>query len=93
MASPDQTVRVSAAGGRLRVELPPATIEADDAEALITQVSRHGQMTIDQVKRFLDDFIEDVALGELEKRTPGPDVLERLAARHPAPQQWYDEPE
>ena len=93
MATSEQTVKVSKTGGRLRVELPAATIEADDVEALIVQISHHGQTTLDQVRRFLDDFIEDVALKELEQRSPGVEVLERLAARHPAPQQWYDEPE
>lgn len=93
MAASNQTIRVSNAGGRLRVDLPAAIIEAEDAESLIVQISHHGQTTIDQVRRFLDDLIEDAALAEVERRSPGPDVLERLAGRHPAPQQWYDEPE
>ena len=96
MAASEQTVKVSNAGGRLRVELPAAIIEAEDAEALIVQVKHHSQTTYDQVLRFLLEFValnEDIALRELENRCPGLDVLERFAARHPAPQQWYDEPE
>ena len=88
-----QTVKVSNAGGRLRVTLPKATIEADDAEALILQVSHHSQTTIDLLRRVLEDLVEDAALRELEKRCRGLDVLERFASRHPAPQQCYDQPE
>ena len=89
MSIEEPPITITTEGGRLRVELPATTLEAEDLDGLMSQIAS----MVEGIKSGLRDAAEDQALREIEKTAPRRAALERLAARYPAPQQWFDEPE
>lgn len=88
----ERPVSVTAEGGKLHADLPAARIEADDAEGLMNQVDLVMQDFKASLRARIE-AIEDQALRELDARALRRDELdfEKLAARYPAPPEWFDE--
>jgi hypothetical protein len=81
-------IKVTTERGKLRAVLPATSIEADDAEGLMNQADLLAEAFLASIKA----AIEDAALREVEAKAIGQEELERLAARYPAPPEWFDEP-
>jgi hypothetical protein len=87
------SIKVTTEGGKLRADLPATSIEAEDAEGLMRQADQLTSAIMACVQAALGDAAEEIALRNVEKNALGRDDLERLAALHPAPPEWFDEPE
>jgi hypothetical protein len=77
--------------GRLRVDIPAASIEAEDPDSLLAAIANR----LEAITAELDavrEALEEAGLGEIEKASPRRADLEKYAARHPAPPEWHDEP-
>jgi len=93
MSAIEPLIRITAEGGKLRADLPATTIEAENAEGILNQVERIVEAVKIALKSSLDDTAEETALRAIEQNAPRRAALERLAARYPPPQEWFDEPE
>lgn len=79
-------------GGRLRVDIPASVLEADDPESLLDQVEKRlEEMTVALGSLRVD--LEETALRKLDQSSSRLDALEKYAASHSPPQEWFDEPE
>jgi hypothetical protein len=86
-------ITVTTESGKLRADLPATHIEADDAEGLLSQAHLLTSAIMDGVKAALEYAAEEAALRSVEKNALGRAELEELAARYPAPLEWFDEPD
>jgi hypothetical protein len=89
MSINEPPITITTEAGKWRMVLPTTTIEADDVDGLLSQVDS----MLEAIKSDLRNAAEDAALREIENNAPRRAALERLAARYPPPQQWFDEPE
>ncbi len=77
MSIKEPPITITPEGGKLRLDLPATSIEAEDVEGLLSQVDD----MVEAIKSGLRDAASDLSLRQIENNAPRRATLERLAAR------------
>src|SRR4051794_11663971 len=78
--------------GRLRVDIPATTLEADDIASLVDQLEKRLVAVAASLEAIRND-IQEAEYRVIEQTALRGDALAKYVEEHPAPPEWFAEPE